>query len=148
MRLPLFGAGLLVVLLSLLPVSSAAQVWTHVLSQNETLTDYLPWAPDQLPVAQLLPAVDVAQAIREDERTGNPRNRFGLEIALDLNEQDGTWQETGTASPVWVMKIRSAGATSLSFVFREVYLPKNAEMYLVRLQLNGQVVTQSFLLQR
>ncbi len=51
MRLPLLGAGLLVALLFVLPVSSVAQVWTHVLGQNEALTDYLPWAPDQLPVA-------------------------------------------------------------------------------------------------
>ncbi len=63
-------------------------------------------------------------------RTGNPRNSFGLLIATDLDEQDRTWQETGTASPIWVMKIRSAGAPSLSFVFRDVYLPKKAEMYL------------------
>ncbi|MEZ4829094.1 MAG: T9SS type A sorting domain-containing protein [Bacteroidia bacterium] len=107
-----------------------AQVRTTVLSESQKIEDFIPFYTDDRPESRLLPVVDVAAAIAEDRRTGNPDSRFGIKSSVSFRETDGVFYKTPEQPTVWKLVLHSPGATSLNFVMENLHLPPGSEMYL------------------
>ncbi|MDX2248896.1 MAG: T9SS type A sorting domain-containing protein [Bacteroidia bacterium] len=107
-----------------------AQVRTTVLSEDQKIEDFIPFYTEDRPESHLLPVVDVAAAIAEDRRTGNPYARFGIKSSVSFRETDGAFYESNQQTTVWKLVLNSPGATSLNFVMENLNLPPGSEMYL------------------
>jgi hypothetical protein len=55
--------------------------------------------------------------------------RFGYGFDVDYSLADGTWQLQGEKR-IWRMKFSSSGAYSLNFIFSELKLIPDAELYI------------------
>lgn len=79
-----------------------------------------------------MPPVNVRELLEEDkinDALGVPF-RYGFEIDVDYSLNDGEWEDIGGKS-VWSMRVSSTGAYSLNFVFSELFLSQEAELYII-----------------
>ncbi|MFV0268337.1 MAG: trypsin-like serine peptidase [Draconibacterium sp.] len=78
-----------------------------------------------------MPLFDVSALLEEDEATKglDIPFRFGKSFDVNITLKDGKWQKTDSAE-VWSLKITSDDAYSLNFIFSELYIPEEGEMYI------------------
>ncbi len=78
-----------------------------------------------------MPTFDVIPLLEEDEvvKGLDYPFRFGKSFDVNLTLKDGKWTKTDSAE-IWSLKITSKGAYSLNFVFSEVNLPEEAELFI------------------
>lgn len=78
-----------------------------------------------------MPVFDLTPLIKEDEAVKglDIPFRFGKSFDVNLSLQDGKWVKTDSTE-IWSLKISSPNAYSLNFIFSELYLPEDAELYI------------------
>ncbi|MDR0574311.1 MAG: hypothetical protein LBG96_09835 [Tannerella sp.] len=113
--------------------SAEAQVSTHIfeskdafkmfpgLKQRESVT---------IPVKQM-PPVKVDSLLKEDEANASQGVPFRFGYGMDVNYMmdDGIWEEQSSVR-VWSMKVTSMGAYSINFIFSDMVLSSEAELYI------------------
>jgi len=80
-----------------------------------------------------LPAVDLAAALRADERTVAAGGVASFAVALEVDVDPwryGHWRKSDAATLHWKLPITSRGARSLSLAFDRLELPKGARLSL------------------
>lgn len=86
---------------------------------------------ESVPVA-VMPAVDVATLMMEDETRNVKGNsfRFGKDMDVNLNlGNSGLWQSLKNGDRVWRLGIKSVNAYSINLIFSQFYLPAGAKMF-------------------
>jgi hypothetical protein len=83
-------------------------------------------------VVKQMPPVDVDKLLEEDrELEGlDVPFRFGYAMDVDYTLGDGKWIEPGDGNRIWSMRFHSKGAYSLNFIFPEMFLSPEAELYI------------------
>lgn len=81
----------------------------------------------------ILPEVNVKKLEKEDRQHAKSKLksvRFAQMIDQDLSpEYDGVWENSSDGGKIWYLKIKSAGAYSLSLVFDQYRLPIGASLF-------------------
>lgn len=81
----------------------------------------------------ILPEVNVKKLEKEDKINAKSRLkpfRFAQVIELDLDpEEDGIWEIDSDGNKIWYIKLKSAGAYSLSLVFDHYRLPIGSKLF-------------------
>ena len=75
---------------------------------------------------------DIAKLLNEDKQTEEMSDvpfRFGYGFDVHYTLKDGTWEEQDDRY-IWNLKIKSEGAYSLNFIFKELYLTDGAQLYI------------------
>lgn len=76
-----------------------------------------------------LPALDLKKILKADLE--NPGVRVAAPIKVDLGLQNaGEWLELGNGDRLWRLKIRSADAKGLLFLYDDLYLPPGATLFM------------------
>jgi len=78
-----------------------------------------------------MPGFDVNRLLEEDEsvKRMDVPYRFGKGFDVNYTLADGIWTKVDSGS-VWLMKVTSPEAYSINFIFSELFLPVNAELYI------------------
>jgi hypothetical protein len=118
-------SGLAMAALLALPAAAQVEHGGHPVAQRRKLESPAPTA-QMVPVAQSL-APGVRPAL-PPTAAGTPR-RFGEVLEVDLDLDDGRWEELDGGDRVWRLRISSPGAYSLAFVFRHFSLPEGGELF-------------------
>jgi hypothetical protein len=77
-------------------------------------------------------AFDVDRLLKDDKQDEDMKDvpfRFGYGFDVDYTLNDGVWETQGDNN-IWSLKISSEGAYSLNFIFEELFLSENAELYI------------------
>ena len=106
-----------------------AQVVTRILNERANFRDVVKNHIINRTVRHELAPPDVAAALAEDERIGKTIPRFAVKIKTNFTANDGEWFENDQTQN-WKFTIFSDGATSINFLFKELHLPLDAEMYI------------------
>lgn len=109
-------------------------LWAVTFGQTDLPTsiskDFL---SQEVPV-QVMPAVDVATLMEEDEVNNALKvgpYRFGQNMPVSINaNNDGLWEELKDGARVWRMGFRCEGAFSVNFIFDDFYLPFGAKFHI------------------
>lgn len=118
-----------VLLLFVFQIITNAQVFTRALGENHELKDYIPWYFLDMPDTLTAPPVDVQQVLYQDSIEGNLINRVGIEVALNLDDTDGTVYEFQNFR-VWKLLLYSEGAKTISFNLENLVLPEGSGMFI------------------
>lgn len=79
----------------------------------------------------VMPPVDVARYLREDEEREPGPVRFAAPIPVQLTPQDsGSWDALPGGGRLWRLRVVSTGALSLNFAFIPFHLPPGATLHL------------------
>ncbi len=119
----------IIVLLFLTQNIIQAQVFTRILSEEETIHDYIPWYFMERPDAEIAPPVDVAAVLAQDKKVGSTLDRFGVKTPMNLTEEDGAYYQLGDYY-IWKIQIKSENAKSLNFEFENLNLPEESQMFI------------------
>ena len=109
--------------------TSNAQVKTRVLSQRENIKSYFPYHIEKSVNFIEVKRPNIDSVYAEDDRLNRQLERFAVKVKTNITEKDGNFFENGNFV-IWKLGIFADGATSLNFKFRDLQLPKNAEMIL------------------
>ncbi|HAF29789.1 MAG TPA: hypothetical protein DCG75_12155 [Bacteroidales bacterium] len=86
----------------------------------------------EIPIV-ILPEVNLRKLEREDKQHAKSRLkslRFATMIEVDLSpEHNGVWEENSNGDRTWYLKIKSAGAYSLSILFGHYRLPVGSKLF-------------------
>ena len=108
---------------ALAPASAQLEYGGTPPSATTTLTGEVPTAT--------MPFVDVDELLAEDALAGKGVPfRFGdmIDVSLGLDNA-GVWNELPDGSRVWRLRVESAGAHSISFIFSRYQVPVGGELY-------------------
>jgi hypothetical protein len=109
--------------------------------------EYQAFLSGKMPAAQMLPVLDIAQALAEDSHAPG-QNRFAAptQVAVSL-ENAGAWRMLPNGDRVWMCALRSTGAKGLTLIFDAFKLPAGAKCYAygANQQVLGAYTTQSCL---
>ena len=120
--LPVFLLGTIIV---------KAQIPTFYYEKKDAFYHYPSLRSSQVIQTKTMPGFDIDKLLEEDkEKEGivGPF-RFGYVFEVNYSLKDGTWEELETVR-IWRMKFVSPGAYSLNFVFNELYLTQDAQLYI------------------
>jgi hypothetical protein len=81
------------------------------------------------PQTLALERVHARRALAEDARSPGPRFTVPLPVDLGLANA-GEWTVLPDGGAVWRLKLRSAGALALAFLYDEFYLPPGATFFM------------------
>ena len=78
-----------------------------------------------------MPKFDINRLLEEDEAVKglDVPYRFGKGFDVNYSLTGGKWTEVDSGR-VWLMKVTSPGAYSINFIFKELYFPEGAELYI------------------
>lgn len=111
----------------------AAQIPSYLYSEKSKVFDSYPMFQNLGAIAPeiLMPSFDVKPLLEEDEALigMDVPYRFGKAFDVKYTLNDGIWTKVDSGS-VWLMKITSSGASSLNFIFNELFLPEDAKLYI------------------
>ena len=113
-------------------LTSSAQVPTLMFEKSKAFEKHPKFKVSQNSSPEKkMPVFDLAPLLAEDEAVKGLDFpfRFGKSFDVNLTLTDGKWIKTDTAE-IWSLKITSAKAYSLNFIFSELYLPEGAELYI------------------
>ena len=117
----------------LLATVAAAQIPSYLYSEKSKVFDSYPMFQNLGAIApeKIMPRFDVMPLLEEDEALlgMDLPYRFGKAFDVKYTLSDGIWTKVDSGS-VWLMKITSSGASSLNFIFNELYLPEDAKLYI------------------
>lgn len=118
---------------ALLAINIAAQVPTTIYSEESKIFDLYPQF-DKLRIEApeiILPGFDVDRLLDEDKavKGKNVPYRFGKGFDVHYSIADGIWTNVDSGM-VWLMKVTSAGAYSINFIFNELILPEGSVLFI------------------
>ncbi|MDR3287565.1 MAG: serine protease, partial [Prevotellaceae bacterium] len=82
--------------------------------------------------AKKMQSFDVAKLLKEDKQNEDLSDipfRFGYTFDVNYTLNDGVW-ERHRGNNVWSLKIKSEGAYSLNFIFEELYLTEDEQLFI------------------
>ncbi len=95
--------------------------------------------------SNVLPPFPIDKVLQEDQRRSGAR--FAAPIQVDFSLQNaGQWTTFPNGDRLWRLKVHSAGALSLAFLYDDLYLPPGATLYMYneeRTQILGAYTTHS-----
>jgi hypothetical protein len=127
---------ILFLLLALTGITASAQVNTTYFEAKDAFATFT--MLKQIPAEQTgivlkeMQKVNVQQLLEEDQildELGGYPSRFGYGMDVNYTLKDGVWEKQG-AENVWSLRITSKGAYSLNFIFSELALSPEAELYI------------------
>ena len=117
----------------LLAVNLTAQVTSNIYSETSKVFDlYSQFDKFRTTAPEIvMPGFDINRFLEEDEAVKgmDVPYRFGKEFDVNYSLADGKWTNVDSGR-VWLMKVTSSGAYSINFIFKELYLPEGAELYI------------------
>lgn len=88
---------------------------------------------NQIPAA-VMPAIDLDLLRQQDEVFDQRKDipwRFGHSIPVDLSlSNSGIWENLPNGDRLWRLKIQSAGAQTINFIFNQYNLPYAAQLFI------------------
>ena len=117
----------------LLAINVSAQVTSNIYSEKSKVFDFYPQFNKLRTIAPeiIMPGFDINRLLEEDEavKGKDVPYRFGKGFDVNYSLADGIWTKVDSGS-VWLMKVTSPKAYSINFIFNELFLPVNAELYI------------------
>ncbi|MCL2651437.1 MAG: hypothetical protein FWD60_10500 [Candidatus Azobacteroides sp.] len=115
-----------------------AQVATTFFSEKDAFKSFPELKQSRLQAvsAKRMLQVDTEKLLKEDrenERMDSPF-RFGYGFDVNYTLDDGTWEERDSMR-VWSLKIASPGAYALNFIFDELQLSPDAQLYIFNIEI-------------
>ncbi|MDR1200916.1 MAG: hypothetical protein LBL58_04685 [Tannerellaceae bacterium] len=112
---------------------ASAQVYSYRFENKDAFKTFpqLVQANERM-VVKSMPSFNVDSLLEDDrelDELGGYPFRFGYAFDVDYSLDDGKWSEDGDRR-IWSMRFYSEGAYSLNFVFSEMILSPEAELYL------------------
>ena len=78
----------------------------------------------------VMPAVDIARLLQEDERRTSGSLRFAYPIPVAVTPAThGTWETLGNGYSLWRVRVISKGAVSLNLGFRHYVMPAGGRLF-------------------
>jgi hypothetical protein len=112
---------------------ASAQVYSYRFENRDAFKTYPQlMQPNERMVVHYMPSFNVDSLLEDDlklDELGGYPFRFGYGFDVDYNLGDGKWIEDGDRR-VWNMRFYSEGAYSLNFIFSEMTLSPEAELYI------------------
>jgi hypothetical protein len=125
---------ILLFLLLLVAIVISAQVPSILFEEKDAFETFKMLKPSELKtqsVKKMQQIVNVEKLLKEDkENEGlDIPFRFGYGFDVNYTLKDGSWEERDSMK-IWSLKISSPGAYSLNFIFEDMFLSPNAELYI------------------
>lgn len=76
-----------------------------------------------------MPTFNLQERLNEDKEISPIRFAKDFEVNFNLNNS-GMWDELSNGDKVWRLQIKSEGALSLNFIFKQFILPDGAKLYI------------------
>jgi len=112
---------------------TTAQVATTFFSGKDAFKSFpeLKQSRSQVLSAKRMPQVDTEKLLKEDRENERLDSPFRIGYGFDVNYtlDDGTWEEKDSMR-IWSLKIASPGAYALNFIFDELNLSPDAQLYI------------------
>jgi hypothetical protein len=119
----------------------SSQVYTHHFESKDAFTTFsaLKQVESNIIALKTMPQTDVKKLLAEDKELEglDVPFRFGYGIDVNYTLKDGIWINKGEKR-IWSLRVSSPGAYSLNFIFSELSLAPDAELYIFNP--NGSVV--------
>jgi lysyl endopeptidase len=81
---------------------------------------------------ELMPSFDINKMLKEDENKGKSGPyRFGRNFDVNLSlSNSGKWFDLENGDRIWLLEIKSSGAFSLNFIFKDFFIPKGGKLFI------------------
>ena len=115
-----------------------AQVATTFFSEKDGFKSFPELKQSRLQAvsAKRMLQVDTEKLLKEDRENESMDSPFRFGYGFDVNYtlDDGTWEERDSMR-VWSLKIASPGAYALNFIFDELQLSPDAQLYIFNIEI-------------